>query len=574
MKINAYTEIVEFFIIVYHYTMLRFIYQVSLRILFFSILLSISTHTIQAATLHVSGNKILTAADQPIQIHGVGRSGTDYACVQNQGVFDGAFDAASVQAIKSWGINAVRLGLNEDCWLGINGAPSAYSGINYQNAIKQFVTLLNQNGIIADIDLHWSAAGTTLSKGQAPMADRDHALAFWTSVATTFKDNPLVMFEAFNEPFPDSGLNSIAAWQCWLNGGTCPGVSFQAAGMQEIVNTIRATGATNLILLGGVNYAGHITEMMQYLPTDPLHNIAAAWHQYRLPGISPCVTATCLDPKIGNIMAQLPVVATEFGETDCQADFLNAVMSYFDSKQQGYFAWKWTVGQCKDISLISDYSGTPTTVYGQAYKTHLATFTGITTTPSLSITPTITSSIGGTSLFIVLCPHGLGNCGDNAGSTGGNTNIKHTQRTVTISIFDTSNTQVAQGSGTVTYNTSAKNFQGTITINGLPNGNYTMAVKVDEFLGKTIPRIISVTSGQTITIPSLSITTGDINNDNQLDILDYNILISCYGTKQSNVLCTKPPTMTSGGADIDDDGAVAATDVNLFLRELSVQKGG
>ncbi|HSW88309.1 MAG TPA: cellulase family glycosylhydrolase [Candidatus Saccharimonadales bacterium] len=553
--------------------MFRFIATTNIYFLLLLIFFLGRTPQSFAATIHTSGNKILMADGQPIQIHGVGRSGTDYACVQNQGVFDGASDAASVQAIKGWHINAVRLGLNEDCWLGINGAPSAYSGTNYQNAIKQFVTLLNQNGIIADIDLHWSAAGTTLSKGQAPMADRDHSLTFWTSVATMFKDNPLVMFEAFNEPFPDNSSNSTAAWQCWLNGGTCSGVSFQAAGMQEIINTIRATGATNLILLGGVNYAGHITEMMQYLPNDPLHNIAAAWHQYRLAGISPCVTASCLDPKIGNIMAQLPVVATEFGETDCQADFLNSVMSYFDSKQQGYFAWKWTVGQCKDISLISDYAGTPTSVYGQAYKTHLATFTGITTTPSLSITPTISSSAGGTSLFIILCPHGLGNCGDNASATGGNASPKHPTRNVTITFYDNKEQQVGSAQGTVTYNTSAKNFQGTIPVNNLATGLYLIRVKLDGFLSQKTPGIPTITQGQLSSLPLLPLITGDINNDNQFDILDYNLLVSCYGSKQTSSSCTKAPSASSPGADINDDGKVDPVDYNTLLRELSVQKG-
>ncbi|HSW96533.1 MAG TPA: cellulase family glycosylhydrolase [Candidatus Saccharimonadales bacterium] len=553
--------------------MRRLAYHVCIIILCLLSFLYASKHIVHAATLHISGNKILMADGQPIQIHGVGRSGTDYACVQNQGVFDGASDGASIQAIKSWHINAVRLGLNEDCWLGINGAPAAYSGTNYQNAIKQFVTLLNQNGIIADIDLHWSAPGTTLAKGQAPMADKDHSLAFWTSVATTFKDNPLVIFEAFNEPYPDNASNSTAAWQCWLNGGTCSGISFQAAGMQEIITTIRATGATNLILLGGVNYAGHITEMMQYLPNDPLHNIAAAWHQYRLAGISPCVTATCLDPKIGNIMTQLPVVATEFGETDCQADFLNAVMNYFDSKQQGYFAWKWTVGKCQDISLINDYAGTPSTVYGQAYKTHLAAFTGVTATPSVSITPTISTSTGQTSVFITVCPHGLGNCGDNVGTGVGNTIPKHPIRTTTITFYDSANKQVGSAQGTVAYSSASKNFQGTIPVNNLSTGLYLVKVRIDGFLSQKIPGIPTITQNQLNSFPILSLTSGDVNSDNQINILDYNMIISCFGSKIASAACITPPDPQTSGSDINDDGKIDGIDYNILLRELSVQKG-
>ena len=37
------------------------------------------------------------------------------------------------------------------------------------------------------------------------LPDADHAITFWTDVATNFKDNPLVLYELFNEPFPGKG---------------------------------------------------------------------------------------------------------------------------------------------------------------------------------------------------------------------------------------------------------------------------------------------------------------------------------------------------------------------------------
>src|SRR5436305_5983091 len=85
--------------------------------------------------LHVQGNQIVNGNGQPIRLLGVDRSGTEYACIQGWGIFDGPSDAASIQAITSWHTNAVRVPLNEDCWLGINGAPAAYSGATYQQAI-------------------------------------------------------------------------------------------------------------------------------------------------------------------------------------------------------------------------------------------------------------------------------------------------------------------------------------------------------------------------------------------------------------------------------------------------------
>src|SRR5206468_534824 len=142
-----------------------------------------------------------------------------------------------------WRTNAVRVPLNEDCWLAINGAPAAYSGTNYRQAIQSYVSLLNQNGLYAILELHWSAPGTQKATGQQPMLDRDHSVTFWSQVAATFKGNNAVLLEPYNEPYPDNS-DTTAAWQCWRDGGTCPGQHYQAAGMLEIVSAVRPTSAT------------------------------------------------------------------------------------------------------------------------------------------------------------------------------------------------------------------------------------------------------------------------------------------------------------------------------------------
>src|SRR5258706_12157021 len=85
--------------------------------------------------LHVSGNKILNGANQTVRLLGVNRSGGEYMCVQGHGIWDGPADAASIQAMLTWKINAVRIPLNEDCWLAINGVNPAYSGVTYQKTV-------------------------------------------------------------------------------------------------------------------------------------------------------------------------------------------------------------------------------------------------------------------------------------------------------------------------------------------------------------------------------------------------------------------------------------------------------
>lgn len=55
-----------------------------------------------APRLHVSGNKLVDANGNTVVLHGVDRSGTEYECVQGNGIFDGPNDQASITAIKSW----------------------------------------------------------------------------------------------------------------------------------------------------------------------------------------------------------------------------------------------------------------------------------------------------------------------------------------------------------------------------------------------------------------------------------------------------------------------------------------
>jgi hypothetical protein len=89
--------------------------------------------------VRVSGNELVDGSGCPLRLVGVNRSGSEYSCVQGRGIFDGPTDAASIEAMRSWDINVVRVPLNEDCWLGINGVQPAYSGAAYRQAIKGFV---------------------------------------------------------------------------------------------------------------------------------------------------------------------------------------------------------------------------------------------------------------------------------------------------------------------------------------------------------------------------------------------------------------------------------------------------
>jgi len=149
--------------------------------------------------LHVVGNQILNGDGQPVRLRGVNRTSGEYACIQNWGIFEGPTSDAAILAMLSWKINAVRIPLNEDCWLDLNtvGIDRAYVGPPYRAAVVDYVTRLTAAGIVVILDLHWAAPGSQRADHQVPMADRNHAPAFWTSVTATFKDNTAVVFDLF-----------------------------------------------------------------------------------------------------------------------------------------------------------------------------------------------------------------------------------------------------------------------------------------------------------------------------------------------------------------------------------------
>jgi endoglucanase len=333
-----------------------------------------------APQLHVSGNELVDQGGARVVLHGVDRSGGEYMCVNDAGIWDGPMNQAAVSAMKRWKINAVRVPLNEACWNGQSYVNAAYRGASYQRAVKQYVDLLNRNGIVAILDLHWtdgaytgpsSACSSADAVCQKPMPDAAQAVPFWASVARAFGHNDAVIFDLFNEPYPGSaaGATYAESWHCWRYGGTCTGISYPVAGMQTLVNTVRSAGATNVIMLGGLEYANDLDGWLEHEPTDPDHDLAASWHSYNF---NTCDTSSCWDTQVAPVIAKVPVIAGEIGENDCADTYIDPLMKWMDARSTSYLAWAWNANfSCAGgPGLITGYNGTPT-AYGAGYRAHL-----------------------------------------------------------------------------------------------------------------------------------------------------------------------------------------------------------
>jgi hypothetical protein len=324
--------------------------------------------------IRVKGNVLVDGAGQPLRLLGLNHSGSEYACAQGNGIFDSLHDDALAAAMASWKANVVRVPLNEDCWLGINGVDARYSGQPYKDAITAWVKVLHAHGLYAIVELHWSAPGTNVALRQQPMPDSDHAVDFWKEVAAAYEGDPAVMFDLFNEPYPSSSNVQGDPWACWKSGCTVtkPNAisgSYQAAGMQALLDAVRGAGAKNVVMAGGLAYANDLSGWLAHALDDPESQLAASFHDYKF---NACNLQACWDEQIAPVAAAVPVVTGEIGEDDCAHGFIDTYMTWADAHDVSYLGWTFNPWDCSNgPALVTDFTGAPTP-FGEGYKAHLA----------------------------------------------------------------------------------------------------------------------------------------------------------------------------------------------------------
>ena len=155
----------------------------------------------------------------------------------------------------------------------VQEAEAAYTGERYRAAIESYVDRLNAHGIYVVLRLSGSGPGEHVygaAKGvsEMPMADADHSLDFWRSVATRFRDNHAVLFHAYDEPHKISWrAPATAAHERERLRGRAALRRFRRSGHQAIVDAIRSTGATQPIIVSGIDFAGDLTAGRSSCPT-------------------------------------------------------------------------------------------------------------------------------------------------------------------------------------------------------------------------------------------------------------------------------------------------------------------
>jgi hypothetical protein len=248
----------------------------------------------------VQGNRIVDGSGQPVLLRGG----------QIEGVFNFTFvsrpTATAFPALvkvmhDTWLMNVLRLPTCAYAW--------QQDQAGYISRLQMAVQQANAAGLYVIIDAY-DAVGcnpTFLhSIYHLPTPSLD---AFWRAVAGTFRSNPMVIFDVYNEPAIGGtwrGRYTTQEWQLWLNGGTVGGVTY--LGMQHLVNTIRAAGARQMILVEGYAFGETYYNIGQNLVSDPLANIVYEAHWYNL-----ATLPSEWDRDFGFMAASHPVFVGEWG---------------------------------------------------------------------------------------------------------------------------------------------------------------------------------------------------------------------------------------------------------------------
>jgi hypothetical protein len=321
--------------------------------------------------LKVVGNQILNSQGEPVRLRGVNTASLEWSSDGQGRILDTVH-----HAIHDWRVNVIRLPLTQDRWFG-HGPEQTDGGKSYRDLVQQIVNVCTTNQCYIILDLHWSDVGEWGRQiGQHSMPD-SNSVAFWKDFAPVYANHPAVLFDLYNEPHDVS-------WDVWLHGGMVTDKpnnraqmrspkTYPAVGMQALLDTVRAAGAKNVVIAGGLDWAYDFSGILEgrQLADPHGHGVLYANHCYDNKNQS-------VDTWIANLRqaaTRLPIIVTEFGghsgpgKVDPADDWLWHMMQALEENQWSWVAWD--LHPHAGPSLIADWNYTVTTNFGVHVKAAL-----------------------------------------------------------------------------------------------------------------------------------------------------------------------------------------------------------
>ncbi|MDF3055930.1 MAG: glycoside hydrolase family 5 [Rariglobus sp.] len=322
------------------------------------------------AEIRVQGNRLVTVdGGREVWLQGLNAGGLE-TLPQDMQVLKSV-----VVGIDDWKSNAIRLPMNERFWFGRDPGQKD-GGKAYREKIDQIITLTANRGAYLVIDLH---------RFRAPKAEH---VEFWKDAATRYKNHPAVLFDLFNEPH---GIS----WKIWRDGGFVgektgadesaflseeekkKNQGFESPGMQALVDAVRSTGARNIVIAGGLGWAGDLSGVVNGYALEEReggNGIMYSWHQYNW--------HKGWDKTVLPVAALHPVFVGEVGADTNKMNFIphdiqespyTWVPDMLGFIQKHRLNWTaWCFHPRATPVMISDWKYTPTPFWGVFAKEALA----------------------------------------------------------------------------------------------------------------------------------------------------------------------------------------------------------
>ena len=324
---------------------------------------------LESMRLHTDGARVLDAGGKPVWLYGVNIASLEWTTAG-----DHVPESVS-RAIHDWKVNLIRLPLAQDRWFG-RMTNQTDGGASYRALVDGIVDTCAVARVYINLDLHWSDCGRWVNEGgklgQHNMPDKN-SVVFWRDVATRYKDHPNVIFGLYNEPHDVS-------FAVWRNGGTAADkparwnpsqakVIYEAVGMQQLYDSVRATGATNVATVSGLDWGYDLSGVLQGYAIAGT-NVIYETHPYPFKD-------TNWDGNFGAASEKYPVYIGEWGfggsrrmnNVTNNLIYANHLMDYARQHQLHWTAWDLHISA--GPTLIKNWQYEPT-VFGQFVKDQLA----------------------------------------------------------------------------------------------------------------------------------------------------------------------------------------------------------
>lgn len=282
-----------------------------------------------------------------VYIKGVNLSGAEY----NQGNpsahmgWDYIYPStAEIDYYHRKGFTTIRLPIAGSRVQPQNNAPLNSVEIAYIQSVVAYCAGYNMSVILDphDYGMKYDAiSGTMLPLGMDGGLPASDFADFWGRMAQVFRSAPNVIFGLMNEPH----LQSAMQWQAVAEAG---------------IASIRAAGATQLILIPGTNYTGAHDWVTSgnaaawQTVSDPANNFAFEMHQY-LDSDDSGTHATCVQGKGATVLSDATQWARSMGyrlflgevgwsqDPSC-VDEGPAIMNYTSTNSDVWIGWTYWAG--------------------------------------------------------------------------------------------------------------------------------------------------------------------------------------------------------------------------------------